>query len=221
MATRKQIGDSGAYEDKVKALVIDYQLEQLPSSFIVASEVPFSDLRRRVDLLTIGTELHAIEIKSSRDNLDRLGQQLDDYRTHFERVSIYCTAKHLNKVRDVVPKSVGIVVLDETDRSFSVIQTSQVRRRVTKESWAKFLYTDDLRRLLRANGYLGNRRAPIEELRKKLIDISSAEQIRSYALEALYQRYLGRFTQFLQERGAVTHQDDIQLLRMHHGAILS
>lgn len=82
----------------------------------------------RIDVAVINGSLHGFEIKSSEDNLNRLDNQLNTYLTCFDYVSVVTTQKHLKKVREMCPQTIGISEAVLTDGSLKIV----VRRKAKK-----------------------------------------------------------------------------------------
>lgn len=203
------------YENHIKARIIDYLLRRLPEKGLIMSEVPFSELSRRVDLLVVANELHAIEIKSERDNLDRFSSQLDDYLSFFERITVFCSKSHLKTIRRLIPKPVGLIVFDASRWTFRLQQPSRKRRGITKHAWLQFLHAREIQKALSQSGLKQTKKFPIEVLRQQLSRLLTRQEMRAYVLDALQKRYEKRFQMFLSERGKFTHTDDVSLLRLN------
>ena len=69
---------------------------------LIAREVPFVSMRRRADLVAVDRiecTTYGFEIKSDLDSLNRLENQLEDYRLTFNYVYVVTTEKHLEAVK--------------------------------------------------------------------------------------------------------------------------
>ena len=69
----------------------------------------------RIDVLSIGEEVHAYEIKTDLDSLDRLESQLRDYSSTFEKVSVVCGPGKLEKLKEILEPEIGIILLNSYD----------------------------------------------------------------------------------------------------------
>lgn len=67
-------------------------------------------IHARADLVTVGSELHAYEIKSHADTLKRLPTQVVGFSALFDRCSVVVAPRHLEKAREIVPAWWGIIV---------------------------------------------------------------------------------------------------------------
>lgn len=79
----------------------------------------------RVDFARINGKSHAYEIKTELDNLDRLNQQISDYKKVFEFVTVVAHKNHVPKVRKVISRNVGIISYEFNDNS---IEFNEVRK---------------------------------------------------------------------------------------------
>jgi len=65
----------------------------------------------KADLVILNGTSTVYEVKSERDNLDRLENQLEAYRKVFARVNVIAAEEHVQSVAAKVSKDVGILVL--------------------------------------------------------------------------------------------------------------
>lgn len=161
----------------------------LPEMFI-------DSFSRRADLVVANGNLAAFEIKSRRDNLDRLSGQIETYRRHFEYATVVCAKNHLAGVEAIVPDDVGIWTVNDKGAITVVRRPRKVE--TSKVDWLSFLPVDELRQLLRANSL------PTSGLRSTLIGRASdlsIKRIRRYAIDYLKRRHL-RVQKIIEKRGA-------------------
>lgn len=67
----------------------------------------------KADLAILNGTSTVYEIKSERDNLDRLSNQIINYRKVFAKVNIITGENHLEAIRELVPEEVGILLLND------------------------------------------------------------------------------------------------------------
>ena len=67
--------------------------------------------RCKADVVILNGTGTVYEIKSERDSLSRLENQISDYRDVFASVNVIVGEKHVRNVLDIVPKDVGILKL--------------------------------------------------------------------------------------------------------------
>lgn len=82
----------------------------ITSSSTIASEFVLGKTGRRCDLAIWNGEFIGIEVKSARDTLMRLQDQIRAYRCFFDKVIVLCDEAHLLKVERLCRNDVGIYV---------------------------------------------------------------------------------------------------------------
>lgn len=82
----------------------------------------------RIDIAIIGNYLHGIEIKSSKDNLKRLPNQIKSYKKVFGRLTVVVSPNHYGDVCNIVPLSCGIILaIDITKKSILLKRVRKTR----------------------------------------------------------------------------------------------
>jgi len=76
---------------------------------LIVEELGLVNAKARVDIAVLNGYLHGFEIKSGRDTLDRLPEQLEIYSGSLEKLTIVCADRHLKRVRKMAPRWVGLV----------------------------------------------------------------------------------------------------------------
>ena len=79
----------------------------------------------RADVVVLNGTSTAYEIKSERDNLNKLETQISAYRSVFARVNVIAAHKHIDSILHSVPPDVGVQVLSKR------YQISTIREAVT------------------------------------------------------------------------------------------
>lgn len=67
----------------------------------------------KADLVILNGTSTVYEIKSERDNLDRLSNQVSTYQKVFAKVNIITADNHVDTIIDMVPEEVGILLLND------------------------------------------------------------------------------------------------------------
>jgi hypothetical protein len=89
---------------------------------IVLTELPVAN--SKADFIMINGRGVVYEIKTELDNLERLDSQITDYYKAFKEVVIVTYENNIDKVFDVVPESVGVMVLTKR-RALKTIRESK------------------------------------------------------------------------------------------------
>lgn len=98
-------------EDIRRMLISEFMKKQefiFDPSTVVLNELDVCSGCARIDIAVVNGKLHGFEIKSERDNLDRLPSQIEFYSKVFDTLTLVISEAHLKKARDIVPKWWGI-----------------------------------------------------------------------------------------------------------------
>lgn len=90
------------------------------------------------------------EIKSERDSLTRLEQQVSSYRKVFARVNIITGENHLNSVFAIVPKDVGVLLLTDRFQISTIREAIDSPDRTNPEEIFNSIQLREARKILRA-----------------------------------------------------------------------
>jgi hypothetical protein len=120
--------------------------------------------RVRVDLSVVNGLLHGYEIKSDRDNLRRLNNQVELYGKVFDRATLVVGERHLAEVLDNVPVWWGILLAHRSAKKLQIKTVRSPRSNPKKDPRAlvELLWLEDALALLEerdaARGYRGKAR---------------------------------------------------------------
>lgn len=78
---------------------------------VVIEELGLCQGRVRVDVAAVNGTLHAFEIKSDRDRLDRLPTQVEVYSKVVDRATIVVGARHIDSALEIVPAWWGVLLV--------------------------------------------------------------------------------------------------------------
>lgn len=101
-------------ESAIKALVVKNIFlkennDSATSNNFVIDEFSVANFSRRVDLIHLRkNKIFAYEIKSEFDSLSRLKGQVDEYLTHFDKVTVVAAPHHIDKILLLTPKHVAV-----------------------------------------------------------------------------------------------------------------
>lgn len=84
--------------------------------------------RSKLDALLLNGSSNAYEIKTSKDELRRLETQIPDYQERFAHVWVLSSERHLQRLKAILPREIGIAVLSERYR-ISTIRKAERRVR--------------------------------------------------------------------------------------------
>lgn len=107
----------------------------------------------KADVVVLNGTSTAYEIKSERDSLCRLRNQIENYRQVFAAVNVVVSKSHLPEVLRIMPEDVGILTLSERYR-FQTTRTPQNRPdRVKPTMILDILRLDEATSILSRLGY--------------------------------------------------------------------
>lgn len=202
------------YESKIKAMLVDYLLADNQNNFrVIVDEFVFADGKRRADLATFGEEITAYEIKGDKDNLAKLDKQINDYVNCFSSTIVVCTKKHLKHCRSL-SSTVGIILVENDN-------VKQIRKPKTKKTVKNEFLVEHLDRNFIVKNFkqcLGLRSGPtligINEMYKIVAKSINNKELFKIVVNYITHKYLAQYEIFIKERGPITTQDDLILLRM-------
>ncbi len=104
----------------------------------------------KADAVILNGTSNVYEIKSEFDNLDRLKRQISAYKLLFDHVHVITSGDQLQKVKQEVDESVGLMVLGDR-QAISTIRNSQSMKQDTKpemifDSFRKHEYTQVIKK---------------------------------------------------------------------------
>lgn len=142
----------------------------------------------RIDIAVVNGHLCGFEIKSDRDTLRRLPQQIRGFNSVFEKIFIVTTEKHRASVLDAVPSWWGIVVCQDFN-GFKVHRRAKINRNIIPSSLVYLLTNDEIIKFLNEvdpHGVSGKLcKAELVDLAQKRLGIRALAR---YVREALKNR---------------------------------
>ena len=113
---------------------------------IVIDELGLSHGKNRIDIAVLNGYLHGYEIKSSKDNLNRISAQLDEYSKSLQKLTIVVAPNHIEDVIKIAPSWSGIILAEKGSKGgfqFSKIRAPQINPEVCMISVAHLLWKDE------------------------------------------------------------------------------
>lgn len=166
------------YEDKCARVV-----EEL--------DVMAEDCLARVDISVINGQLLGFEIKSDRDNLDRLPNQAKVYSRVFDLVTIIAGPKHVCKLKGIVPDYFGIMIAERDlveGMSLIIERPAQLNPEQDAYAVANLLWTVEAKNILQQYGFKGLSKLRSWELSKKIAESFTLEEVSACVRATLKKR---------------------------------
>lgn len=158
----------------------------------IVDEFGVSHGAARVDIAVVNGALHGYEIKSDRDTLSRLPEQMNAYNTVFDHVTLVVGKQHVYDAINLVPDWWGILIAKvDADASitFSRIREPKENLNQCNLSIAKLLWRGEALRLLEEAGEArGVRSKPRKYLYERLSAIFDQPTLEEKVREVLFVR---------------------------------
>ena len=138
----------------------------------------------RIDFAIINGIMHGIEIKSDRDNLKRLPEQVKEFSSVFDKITLIVAKRHLYQAIHIIPEWWGIKVVKKGRNDELIFLTirspeNNVDQQV-KISIARLLWREEALRILyeqdKINGVKYKSREIIYNRLVNILDIKNLKQ---------------------------------------------
>ena len=191
----------------IKSELIDNLLRNRQYDLLI-SELPFLGCKRLADLVAISNNTTlAFEIKSEKDSLQYLAEQLADYTQAFNLVYIVIAEKfYRNKQVKNLSKAIGIIVISSNGK-LSIKRKAIPRKKLNKRALLSFIWKKDLIKLSASS-----KKAEPNKLKAFIVKKYSIATIQQEAIRALLHRYRDSYHMFLQDRGQYTSIEDLHTI---------
>ena len=160
---------------------------------LVLEEVGIGHGAARIDLVVVNHQLHGYEIKSDRDSLERLPDQIQAYSSIMDRVTLVVGYRHAYEALMMVPEWWG-VRLAETRRQGGTVVLSGARPArhnpgVDLAAAVALLWRSEALAILQEMGAAGGVRSKRRrEIYRRLVEVSDPDGLRSRIRQQLKQR---------------------------------
>lgn len=144
--------------DKIIRTALKAHLAQIHSTdgkLRIVEELGVEHGAVRVDIAVVNGILHGYEIKSDRDTLSRLPEQMDAYNSVFDQITLIVGKQHLYEAINLVPDWWGISVAkigSDSSVIFNHIRDAQENLSQRNISIARLLWRVEALRLLEEAG---------------------------------------------------------------------
>ncbi len=149
----------------------------------------------RVDVALVSNYLAGFEIKSERDNLDRLPRQRRMYGRIFDYVTLVTTERHVRAARKMIPRWWGIWLASTIDDRIRIEEVRVGAENTSLDPMAlvQLLWREEARVLLARWGIEKTRSKTRDDLCRMVVSVIPPSEIRSIVLQTLRQRTTWRF----------------------------
>lgn len=170
-------------------------------STIVIDEMDVLFGTSRIDIAVINGKIHGFEIKSERDNLERLPSQIESYNKVFDTVTIVVCENHLSNVMEIIPKWWGVYCVLKQKKLLKLVKERNAIENSDTDllSLTQLLWRNELIELLNLNGIKkGTKSKNRFALCNMVVENIEESTIRSYIREKLKSRSTWRAVQLQQ-----------------------
>lgn len=118
---------------------------------IVIDELGIAHGKNRADIAVLNGEFHCFEIKSSKDTISRLPEQLLEYSKCFEKISVVSAPNHIKKIIPILPSWCGLIVATKGAKgavAFKTIKRPRKNPQLEITAMAHFLWRREIIELL-------------------------------------------------------------------------
>ena len=175
------------YEKEIKYLIFEtlFKIEEKNTVFLNEFSV---GCNARADIAAFNGNIHLLEIKSSKDSLQRLSSQVNYFLAYSEKCSLVIHSKHYPRVVKNLPKSVGLWVI-EKDKI--IVDRLPQKRSIEAIFLTEFWWASELKILL-GKVLPGASKFPVTALRKALIELLPYETLCNWTKENLKLKFKNR-----------------------------
>ena len=160
---------------------------------LVLDEVGIRHGAARIDLVVVNHQLHGYEIKSDRDSLKRLPDQIRAYSSIMDRVTLVVGYRHAYEALRMVPEWRGVRLAETNKQSGTVVlsgaRPARNNPKVDLDAAVALLWRGEALAILEemgaAGGVRSKRRSDIYE---RLVELSDPSFLRSRIRQQLKQR---------------------------------
>ena len=146
----------------------------------------------RIDIVLIGEKLHGFEIKSDRDNLQRLTEQSLIYSKIFDKMTLIVGYKHAYNALKMIPEWWGVKLVHKGPKGgiyFSTARLSKYNPSPSKEEIVRLLWKDEALEFIKRKGItIASDIRTKNKIYSKIVEISTLDEIRDAAIKSLIRR---------------------------------
>lgn len=142
----------------------------------------------RADIVVINGLIHGYEIKSKKDNLSRLPEQISCYSKVMDKATLVVDESHYDKAKEILPDWWGIKVVSLVNGGVSIESCREEVRNHTFEplALAQFLWKDELLAILEdRNALKGFKSKPRPALWKRLTEVLTVKELQDVVRNTL------------------------------------
>lgn len=163
-------------------------------STIIVDELGLAHGKKRIDVAVLNGHLHGYEIKSAKDTLARLPEQLNQYRKSLQKLTVVVAPNHMDGVLSIVPEWSGIIEARKGPRggiNFTTIRKATLNPEVDGVALAHLLWRKEAIELLTRFGLSDKE---LNKSRKQLYEIIANEASLVELVSWIKEKFMARET---------------------------
>lgn len=164
------------------------------SSTIIVDELGLAHGKTRIDIAVLNGHLHGYEIKSAKDTLGRLPDQLAHYRKSLQKLTIVVAPNHMEGVLSIAPEWSGLVLAQKGPRGgikFNTVRKAAINPEVDGVALAHLLWRKEAIELL---AKFGVSEKEMNKPRKQLYEIIANETSAAELVSWIKEKFMARET---------------------------
>lgn len=146
----------------------------------------------RIDIAIINGVMHGYEIKSDRDTLERLPEQVKEFSAVFDKLTLVVGKQHLYQAVQMIPDWWGVIVAKFDTNNHVIFQTIREPENNKEQvgiSIARLLWREEALKILEErNSADGVRNKPREFIYERLADVLDTATIKEQVSALLVSR---------------------------------
>lgn len=146
----------------------------------------------RVDIAVINGVMHGYEIKSDKDTLKRLPEQIKSYNSVFDKITLIVSKNHLYNAIKIIPDYWGIILVKTNKNNkliFQTIRKDELNKQQDKLSVARLLWKQEAIKILEeeneAKGFYSKNK---ESIYYKLLNVLNKKSLNQKVRETIFHR---------------------------------
>lgn len=176
-------------EKEIKIKVFEYLIKKEKHSVVIPEITIGNKIKMntsgavRADIFAVNGDISIYEIKSEKDSLNRLDNQIKLYQEYANRVNIVVADKFMDKI-DFVSENIGIY--SYSNKGIKCIR-EPISNKIKTDKYLTYWWASELKQIFR--GIKGSSNLHLEAGLKKMKELLSDDEIKNLTLFRLSERY--------------------------------
>jgi hypothetical protein len=159
---------------------------------LVIDELGLNHGKCRADIAVVNGHFVGYEIKSNKDSLRRLDEQVKSYNAVFDKVFVIVGYRYINSIKKHIPNWWGVIESIRGPRgavNFDIVREAQINKNIDPISVAQLLWRNEAEEILRQKKLTPKvLRQPRATLYKYLVDKLNICELRKFVREYFKKR---------------------------------